>query len=371
MRRRRPSPFGELAHTLRQYESRPEFAKRLGVGEGTIANVESGHRSQSKKLLDALVRVFPEDEVRLRADYLRSKDAPSLKTDRSADESTHRSPTIAHDIDLGRFAAARDSISLQLEESLSPESRFSLLVDLAMAHLGDPKSDNALAVQALEDALNCEGGNASADEVAEIRNYFASHLAQRDEFLAAHKIIEMGLVNDATNGHLWLRKGLVHWDQHEFSSAYAALTIALTTKHEGDRSLYFRGGVLADWGLYDLALGDLTFVIDNQTRHNFTAMTTVQARSWRAYVLAKQGDWGSAISEFEAIALRLEKDSLHHYLRGLCHHDNGEKEQALGELSAAIDPTMHSFLNTLKRERSISLVQALRPRRRVYKKKKA
>lgn len=324
-------------------------------------------------MLHALLDAFPDASREINNSHHASSTLASQATKRksSYEEANDLSITTITDVGPKDLAAVRDAILLQLKKKqLNPQMRCELHAQLALGHLKDSKSDNAIAIQAIQDALKYGKGVITVASLVRLRDLFADYLVSDDELPVAYELIEGGLAEDAASGPLWFRKGVIHWEQHEFANAYSALAVALENQYEDDRSVFYMGAVLADWGNYEGAIGELSAVIDGNTRYGFSAMTKARAQSWLAYVKAKQGNWPEAKVEFEAMASSLENDAVHHYLRGVCQYENGEKRKAVTELTAAISESMHSPLNALKRERVASILKELKPAR-VYKKKKA
>ncbi len=281
-----PSAFGLLTRQLQGHERRQDFARRLGVGEGTIANIRSGERQRSDKLLVALLESFPDREKEIRDAYERS---PEPKTARSPKQSKGMiQKKVEAQIRFGRISEARKAITLQLETENDESERFWLYQKLADICFSEKADEHGL--QALTNAVEIGEHVPSANgRDTVLRNRLASRLQRRDEFAAAHLVLDRGLLLDPEADLLWRRKGIVHWYEHTYSDAYAALSAALKFKHPLRRIIHSRGCVLAEWGNYDEALRDLNEILDSG-KYQFTPISAAYARIHRAYVFSQV--WG-------------------------------------------------------------------------------
>jgi tetratricopeptide (TPR) repeat protein len=344
MARLPPSAFGLLTKQLQGHERRRDFASRLAVGEGTIANIRSGERQRSDKLMTALIEAFPGREEEIADAYERS---PEPKTTRSPKVSKGLGQKrVEAQLRFGRVSEARKAITLQLETESEEGERFWLyqkLADICFSESVDEDGLEALA-SAIEAGEHVPAANGRA---IVLRNRLASRLQRRDEFAAAHAVLDRGLLLDREADLLWRRKGIVHWYEHAYSDAYAALATALQFKHPLRRIIHSRGCVLAEWGNYEAALRDLNDILDSG-KYQFTPISAAYARTHRAYVFSKLGETERALGEFSQAEQIIPDSSWLHYFRALCYLDSGQTQLAIEGLALALS-CQGTHLNLPKR----------------------
>lgn len=354
MARLPPSAFGLLTRELQGHERRRDFAKRLAVGEGTIANIRSGERQRSDKLLVALIENFPDREREIRDAYEQSPEPKSTRSYKQSKGLVQKK--VEAQIRFGRISEARKAITLQLEIEGDEPERFWLYQKLADICFSE--SDDEAGLRALANAVDA-GEHVPTDNgrVTVLRNRLASRLQRRDEFVAAHAILDRGLLLDPEADLLWRRKGIVHWYEHAYSDAYAALSAALRFKHPLRRIIHSRGCVLAEWGNYEEALRDLNGILDSG-KYQFTPVSAAYARTHRAYVFSRLGETERALDEFSQAEQVVPDSSWLHYFRALCYLDNGKINLAIEGLTTALS-CQGTHLNLPKRLRAEEILHDL------------
>jgi tetratricopeptide (TPR) repeat protein len=131
---------------------------------------------------------------------------------------------------------------------------------------------------------------------------------------------------------LWRRFGIVHWYAWDFAEAYASLTTAERYGLERNHVCHARGGVLAEWGLYDEAVDELTYAID----HAASRLAAAYARNGRAYALARLGEASRAEADWAASHDVAPANAWLRYLRGRIEDDGGDRESASRDYRLAL-----------------------------------
>ncbi len=326
-----PSPFGRLVRDLRGHERRKDFAGRLTIGESTIGSVESGERTNSLKLLKRLVVAFPEREKEI-IDAFGESTQPHSPRSRLPAETPMRQQIRAQ-IEIGRMVEARRALLLQLTLVSDIGEHFWLYEQLARVNfsLDKPKEGH----EAMIAAINAGQHASPADpKLVTLRDQLASRLQRLDEFTAAHTVLDDGLLVDPTASTLWRRKGVVHWYEHRYAEAYAALMTAVKHGHPLSRILHARGSVLAEWGNYTDALRDLNEVVEHL---DLPPISRAYARSTRAHVFAKLAKHDLALAEFQKAEEVTPRNAWLYYFRALCYSDMREDAQVTQNLERAMD----------------------------------
>jgi hypothetical protein len=312
---------------------RAEFARHLGVGDGTLANVLAGQRPRSPKLLAALLDAFPEKQHGIQFAYNASDEHQRERHPAEIPETLN--------FDTGRFgvlSAVKAAIDLQLSQTDEAEQRMELFMALAEAYADHQQDSSALVIDAVTHAFDCaKQAGVPMGELQGFLSKLAFSLTLRGDYSAAHHVLSESLSAEVMQGQLWYLKGFVYWMEHDFVAAYAALTASLDRRFQKDRALYLRGCVLAESAAYEPALVELQRVIDGKTDYEFSASTRCLARAWRAYILAKQKLWKEACEEFDALQGSLEHDPLFLYLEGLSRVENGQVKAGKAALRKALD----------------------------------
>jgi tetratricopeptide (TPR) repeat protein len=342
-----PSVFGRLVAELQGDEKRIVFAGRLGVGESTIGNVTSGGRQRSPKLLAALVAAFPDREEEIVGAYNASPEPTTPQSPPRRDRNFVQQK-VAAQIKFGRLAEAKHALELAIDKETNAREQMWQYELLAEIRFAEGDEDDGL--RDLATAIHAgDRSDADSEMLAPLRNRLASRHQRRDEFGAAHAVLDEGLLLNPRDDVLWRRKGIVHWYEHAYGNAYSALAAALYFDHPIRRIIHSRGCVLGEWGNLDAALQDLDAIIDDQA-YPFTPVSLAYARSARGHVYAQRGETDRALREFDRAEGVVPESSWLHYFRGLCYFTSNSPQLATKSLQKALSEGTH--LNLPKRLRA-------------------
>ena len=112
------------------------------------------------------------------------------------------------------------------------------------------------------------------------------------------------------------------------AEALADYNAAIQDRAEYIDARYGRAVVLKKMGQMEAALDDLNHVLASDPSYS-------EARHTRATIYYFLGDWRRAIDDFDVFLVSQEHFGAH-LLRGLAHHQLGENESAIADLSSAI-----------------------------------
>jgi transcriptional regulator with XRE-family HTH domain len=321
--------FGLWLGPLREShkESQEQFAKRLGYSRTVIANTENGE-PPSANLIAKLIEHFPEHKSDIEYEVKRWATARTQRT-------RHQ-----------RLVRQRLDVLLAANE---PREASEYLKNEIDAHVGEI----AFLVWALEQRSVIERlrnrHEASRNELlcaihlVKLNPDFEPKLSSLWEQLAlslyedgrrydAHAVLNMGLATSQTPASLWYRKGVIHWDEGDLSSALAALTAALDHRGPHVDILYVRAQIFAEWERPDEALADIAKILKSRS-FILTPPKAVCMRCTRAYaqflkVEPKRAnvelplDWGTITARiFSTLAdeaAKTPESPWPYYFRALC-----------------------------------------------------
>ncbi len=327
------SPYAQLVRRLQADQTDVAFAAEINVTRPLVTDVKKDKRIKSKAVLNGLLREFDEYADEIQDAYNRSVPPPKPRLPRQGNTLTQRQ--MRRLITDGRLSEAKQTVVLALESAMDDSERRWLYEQLALACFGLNQDDEGLVALAgaIEAGMRIYPGDR---KLIELRNDLAGRHQRRDEFEAAHIVLDDGLQHNPTASLLWRRKGVVHYYEHAYSDAYAALMVALKHKQQPGRIIHVRGAVLAEWGNYDAAIKDLDNVLALGNRYSLDPVTLAHARSNRAYALAKRGRGKQAMKEFATAERATPGNAWLHYLRSLCYLDSDETESAVAGLTQAL-----------------------------------
>jgi tetratricopeptide (TPR) repeat protein/DNA-binding XRE family transcriptional regulator len=351
------SAFAALVRTLRESAGQTQvaFAERLNVSRSLIGNIETGVRP-SREFVELLVRSFPDrrDSIVSTFDGLEQR-RTTKPAGRRAETPVQRDVTFL--MSSGRHREAHTAMLRELQRPQPRLERVWLNERLAEVHF--ILSESEAGIKALGDAIDaCRDATSSSEDLGdkeiELREMLASRLQHRDDFVAAHAILDGGLVEAPDAGALWHRKGIVHWYEHAYSDAYASIMTAVKCGVPLSRVLHARGQLLAEWGNPRAAIEDLTGVLEDEYAESLAAY----ARSTRAHAIAQLGDFERALLEWNIAEKATPDNGWLHYFRALANYHRGSYAEALQGLQRAL-ACSSPHLNLPKRIRAESILREL------------
>lgn len=351
------SAFAPLVRALRESagQTQAAFAERLNVSRSLVGNIETGVRP-SREFVELLVRSFPDqrDSIVSTFDGLEQR-RTSKPAGRKAETPVQRDITFL--MSSGRHREAHTAVLRELQRPQPGLERVWLTERLAEVHfiLSEPED----GIKALGDAIDaCRDATSSSEDLGdkeiELREMLAGRLQHRDDFVAAHAVLDGGLVEAPDAGALWHRKGIVHWYEHAYSDAYASIMTAVKCGVPLSRVLHARGQLLAEWGNPRAAIEDLTGVLEDEYAESLAAY----ARSTRAHAFAQLGDFERALLEWSIAERATPDNGWLHYFRALANYHQGsyaEASQGLRRALACSSP----HLNLPKRIRAEAILREL------------
>jgi tetratricopeptide (TPR) repeat protein len=156
---------------------------------------------------------------------------------------------------------------------------------------------------------------------------------QDENYVHAHKLLDLRIANAYNPASAWYHKGIIHWDEGKLSNAYSALTTGLRYKDRRLDIQVARGHILAEWNHPEEAIADLNEALESP---QLRLSVAVRVRSARAYAFFQRqkspqhrpGGWREmvdlAITELEHAEADMAVSPWPYYFRGLCsklHHD--------------------------------------------------
>jgi tetratricopeptide (TPR) repeat protein len=295
------------------------FALLLGVPRGTYSLIETGKRRPNDKLLDGLIRLFPDEAQQILDEarpYRASSKQPRLPTRYADIEKLAREGELDkawQELDRSGFALdhlGRAELCLNLNDicrechfpRISKLSRIPgwTLLDLAHGYL-----INAYALQAA----------ARSDKrlLALWERLVDAHL-QEDCYESAYDLLEDALDRYHTAGKLWYTRALLLLGVGQFSDAEASLTMA--TAHNASKLdvVFARGLLFTAWEKPTEAIVDLSRALEDP---KLASAHAARARSARAFALLTNKQITEALDEFAAIEQDTPDNAWRHYYWGL------------------------------------------------------
>lgn len=341
--------FGALLRRLRGERKQPEFGRDLGYDSRTsYGMVETGQRRPSPTAVDRLLDLFPDHTAEIEARVA------AIDAEREASSGRRSGMTllqlqIMRMTRVGRFGEATASLDRALAEPQEPSLRVWLL---------DQRADRAAAdedereFQFRRDAIATAHDAGLHKEEIELCLDLARRLTVKFDYAEAHRVLDEALKEHQSSGHLWRRKGMVHWYAHDYPDAIACLQTARANGVPDNRLVHTRGQVLAEWGSFDRAIVELTTAIETAT----SPANAAYARSTRAFALFNMGDEERAMQEFDIAEAVTPHNAWLHYFRALCWISIGDDIRAIDGLKDALSCTVPR-LNLPKRDNALRILR--------------
>ncbi len=304
-----------------------EFAVRYNYGRTSISNAK-GRVGPTRPVHDRLIADFPDWAKRLGAAYT-DWESKQHKSVRSQTSSVQKDVETL--LEARRFAHAQRAVVDGLRDVQTDKDSHWLYERLASADFELHRGDEAIA--ALHSALDCALASDLVNEELATRERLAAEYHHEWLFDEAHQILDDGLMRFPDTPMLWLRKGRLHWYEGHYSLAYAELMTAGKFRYPLQKVLYNSSQVLAEWGSFDAAHGDIKQFLEGKA---YTSDEGAAVRSARAYIWGQTGQLARALNEFASIETALPDVGWVYYRRAICHHSDGNTEAAGTDLVKAL-----------------------------------
>jgi tetratricopeptide (TPR) repeat protein len=347
--------FGELLEQLREQagETQRDFARRFSISRELYGMIKAGERRPSDQLRARALKLFPNERAEIEARYADVQaerlERQQLRTQARAAIDRDLERHLLDLVRVNRTSEAKRDIQRALAADLEPAKRLWLLGKLADLEAAE---GGTAAVATLREAVDLASEAGLRENETATRLRLARILLRASQHDQAHEVVDEGLKRHPRDGDLWLRKGIIHWYQHHFADALACLTAAETCGVPEDQLVHPRGCVLAIWGNYETAIGDLTRSMEVSP----TEARAAYARSTRAYCLFNLGQPDEALAEF-ALAEAVTPENSHlHYFLALCYARAGDHEKAIEQLKTALEVKVPA-LGRAKEEHVLQLMR--------------